>query len=58
MHQFVVPMVSEVRKDCTYGHLAAMRLPKEAKGSDSCEVSRMKSLSFFFQLCIEVIMNN
>ncbi|KAG0556439.1 hypothetical protein KC19_11G054100 [Ceratodon purpureus] len=37
MHQFVVPMVSEVRKDCTYGHLAAMRLPKEAKGSDSCE---------------------
>ncbi|CAM6092883.1 unnamed protein product [Calypogeia fissa] len=36
-HQFVVPPVPELRKDCTYGKLAAMRLPKQVKGISSCE---------------------
>ena len=35
-------MVPEVRKDCTYGRLAAMQLPKEVKGMDSCEVNSYK----------------
>lgn len=37
-HQFVVPVISEVRKDCTYGQLAGMVLPKEGvKGLRTCE---------------------
>ncbi|CAK9223339.1 unnamed protein product [Sphagnum troendelagicum] len=37
-HQFVVPTVDEVRtKDCCYGALAAMKLPKDVKGLDCCE---------------------
>ncbi|CAM6108701.1 unnamed protein product [Calypogeia fissa] len=36
-HQFVVPPISELRKDCTYGELAGMRLPKAVKGLRSCE---------------------
>ncbi|URD94047.1 WAX2 C-terminal domain [Musa troglodytarum] len=37
-HQFVVPPVIAYRQDCTYGNLAAMRLPKDVQGLGSCEV--------------------
>ncbi|CAN1223340.1 Very-long-chain aldehyde decarbonylase CER3 [Linum grandiflorum] len=36
-HQFVVPPIFAFRKDCTYGDLAAMRLPKDAEGLGCCE---------------------
>ncbi|XP_076921909.1 very-long-chain aldehyde decarbonylase CER3-like [Bidens hawaiensis] len=36
-HQFVVPPVFEIRKDCTYGKLAAMRLPDDVQGLGVCE---------------------
>ncbi|XP_074587234.1 very-long-chain aldehyde decarbonylase GL1-2-like [Curcuma longa] len=36
-HQFVVPPIIGFRRDCTYGNLAAMRLPKDVKGLGSCE---------------------
>uniref|UniRef100_A0A453KW88 Very-long-chain aldehyde decarbonylase CER1-like C-terminal domain-containing protein n=1 Tax=Aegilops tauschii subsp. strangulata TaxID=200361 RepID=A0A453KW88_AEGTS len=38
-HQFVVPPILGFRRDCTYGKLAAMRLPKDARGLGSCEFS-------------------
>ena len=40
-HQFVVPPVIEFRRDCTYGKLAAMRLPKDVQGLGCCEVRSM-----------------
>ncbi|KAK4344448.1 hypothetical protein RND71_037542 [Anisodus tanguticus] len=36
-HQFVVPPVLPFRSDCTYGDLAAMRLPPDVQGLGSCE---------------------
>ncbi|CAL0307050.1 unnamed protein product [Lupinus luteus] len=36
-HQFVVPPVLPFRRDCTYGDLAAMRLPEDVEGLGSCE---------------------
>ncbi|KAL8127028.1 very-long-chain aldehyde decarbonylase CER3-like [Apium graveolens] len=36
-HQFVVPPIFAIRKDCTYGDLAAMRLPDDVEGLGSCE---------------------
>ncbi|CAI9113816.1 OLC1v1014497C1 [Oldenlandia corymbosa var. corymbosa] len=36
-HQFVVPPIIPFRRDCTYGDLAAMRLPKDVEGLGSCE---------------------
>uniref|UniRef100_A0A2P2Q447 Protein ECERIFERUM 3 n=1 Tax=Rhizophora mucronata TaxID=61149 RepID=A0A2P2Q447_RHIMU len=36
-HQFVVPPILSFRKDCTYGDLAAMRLPSDVQGLGSCE---------------------
>ncbi|CAI0394134.1 unnamed protein product [Linum tenue] len=36
-HQFVVPPILSFRKDCTYGDLAAMRLPDDVEGLGSCE---------------------
>ncbi|KAF3452866.1 hypothetical protein FNV43_RR03299 [Rhamnella rubrinervis] len=36
-HQFVVPPVLQFRRDCTYGDLAAMRLPEDVQGLGSCE---------------------
>eukprot|EP00250_Pteridium_aquilinum_P008052 c17630_g1_i1 orf=480-2333(+) len=36
-HQFVVPPVIPFRRDCTYGKLAAMRLPDNARGLACCE---------------------
>ncbi|KAL7097332.1 hypothetical protein ACP275_10G137800 [Erythranthe tilingii] len=36
-HQFVVPPVFQFRRDCTYGDLAAMRLPEDVQGLGVCE---------------------
>ncbi|KAM0989556.1 hypothetical protein ACFX15_012981 [Malus domestica] len=36
-HQFVVPPILQFRKDCTYGDLAAMRLPDDVEGLGICE---------------------
>ncbi|KAE8718769.1 Protein ECERIFERUM 3 [Hibiscus syriacus] len=35
-HQFVVPPILAFRRDCTYGDLAAMRLPHDVQGLGSC----------------------
>jgi WAX2 C-terminal domain len=47
-HQFVVPPIIGFRRDCTYGNLAAMRLPREVQGLGFCEVSA--SSNFFFAI--------
>ncbi|KAK3015486.1 hypothetical protein RJ639_005472 [Escallonia herrerae] len=36
-HQFVVPPILAFRRDCTYGDLAAMKLPEDVEGLGSCE---------------------
>ncbi|KAJ0984929.1 hypothetical protein J5N97_003285 [Dioscorea zingiberensis] len=36
-HQFVVPPIISFRSDCTYGKLAAMRLPNDVQGLGMCE---------------------
>ncbi|XVE98670.1 hypothetical protein REPUB_Repub03eG0127400 [Reevesia pubescens] len=36
-HQFVVPPILAFRRDCTYGDLAAMRLPDDVEGLECCE---------------------
>ncbi|KAK7327701.1 hypothetical protein VNO77_21789 [Canavalia gladiata] len=36
-HQFVVPPILQFRRDCTYGDLAAMRLPEDVEGLGCCE---------------------
>ncbi|KAG1364419.1 very-long-chain aldehyde decarbonylase GL1-1 [Cocos nucifera] len=36
-HQFVVPPIIGFRRDCTYGKLAAMRLPQDVRGLGMCE---------------------
>ncbi|XP_073002940.1 very-long-chain aldehyde decarbonylase GL1-2-like [Typha latifolia] len=36
-HQFVVPPIISFRRDCTYGKLAALRLPKDVQGLGVCE---------------------
>ncbi|KAG8372488.1 hypothetical protein BUALT_Bualt12G0071300 [Buddleja alternifolia] len=36
-HQFVVPPILQFRRDCTYGDLAAMKLPADVQGIGSCE---------------------
>ncbi|KAA8540575.1 hypothetical protein F0562_024506 [Nyssa sinensis] len=36
-HQFVVPPIISFRRDCTYGKLAAMKLPEDVEGLGSCE---------------------
>ncbi|XP_022730206.1 protein ECERIFERUM 3-like isoform X1 [Durio zibethinus] len=36
-HQFVVPPILAFRRDCTYGDLAAMRLPYDVEGLGCCE---------------------
>jgi hypothetical protein len=35
----VVPPIIEFRRDCSYGKLAAMRLPKDVQGLGTCEYS-------------------
>ena len=37
-HQFVVPPILNFRRNCTYGDLAAMRLPEDVQGLGTCEV--------------------
>ena len=37
-HQFVVPTIIPFRRDCTYGSLAAMKLPDDVEGLGICEV--------------------
>ncbi|KAL6978153.1 Very-long-chain aldehyde decarbonylase cer3 [Sarracenia purpurea var. burkii] len=36
-HQFVVPPILSIRRDCSYGKLAAMKLPDDVEGLGSCE---------------------
>ncbi|KAG6413091.1 hypothetical protein SASPL_125791 [Salvia splendens] len=36
-HQFVVPPILQFRRDCTYGDLAAMKMPDDVQGFGSCE---------------------
>ncbi|XP_028775434.1 very-long-chain aldehyde decarbonylase CER3 [Neltuma alba] len=36
-HQFVVPPILHFRRDCTYGDLAAMRVPDDVEGLGYCE---------------------
>ncbi|KAK9141435.1 hypothetical protein Syun_010835 [Stephania yunnanensis] len=36
-HQFVVPPILRFRRDCTYGALAAMKLPQDVQGLGTCE---------------------
>ncbi|KAH0458983.1 hypothetical protein IEQ34_011797 [Dendrobium chrysotoxum] len=36
-HQFVVPPIIGFRRDCTYGKLAAMKLPLDVQGLGMCE---------------------
>lgn len=36
-HQFVVPPILPFRRDCTYGDLAALKLPEDVQGLGSCE---------------------
>ncbi|KAK1358127.1 Eceriferum 3 [Heracleum sosnowskyi] len=36
-HQFVVPTIIPFRRDCTYGSLAAMKLPDDVEGLGICE---------------------
>ncbi|CAN4094680.1 unnamed protein product [Withania somnifera] len=43
-HQFVVPPVLPFRSDCTYGDLAAMRLPPHVKGLGSCEYTMQRGV--------------
>lgn len=39
-HQFVVPALQPLRKDCTYGTLVSMRLPEDAvRGLRACEMT-------------------
>jgi hypothetical protein len=38
-HQFVVPPLREHRPDCAYTDLPAFRLPREARGFRSCEMT-------------------
>ncbi|CAI7869944.1 unnamed protein product [Closterium sp. NIES-53] len=37
-HQFAVPSLDQVRGDCVYGKLAAMRLPEDIEGLNACEL--------------------
>lgn len=49
-NQFVVPPIIPFRRDCTYGKLAAMRLPEDVEGLGSCEVKvhGLSSISSIF----------
>ncbi|KAL6900870.1 hypothetical protein ACP4OV_005546 [Aristida adscensionis] len=45
-HQFVVPPILRFRRDCTYGSLAAMRLPDHVQGLGICEVAGRRNRSW------------
>lgn len=47
-HQFVVPPILSFRRDCTYGELAAMRLPEDVEGLGCCEVNNKFQSLFFY----------
>ncbi|XP_006836672.2 protein ECERIFERUM 3 [Amborella trichopoda] len=36
-HQFAIPVITESRRDCKYGKMAAIRLPEDVQGLGSCE---------------------
>jgi predicted amino acid dehydrogenase len=38
-HQFVVPPIAAARADCSYTELPAFRLPRQARGLRSCEMT-------------------
>ncbi|CAI5493910.1 unnamed protein product [Closterium sp. Naga37s-1] len=50
-HQFVVPPIAEVRPDCTYGKLAAMRLPDDVENLKFCEVSLGYAMRLPAEMC-------
>ncbi|KAG7023416.1 Protein ECERIFERUM 3 [Cucurbita argyrosperma subsp. argyrosperma] len=43
-HQFVVPPILAFRRDCTYGDLAAMRLPDDVQGLGYCEYTMSRGV--------------
>ncbi|KAG2699231.1 hypothetical protein I3760_07G183700 [Carya illinoinensis] len=43
-HQFVVPPIFSFRRDCTYGDLAAMRLPDDVQGLGCCEYTMARGV--------------
>nr|GMD10598.1 protein ECERIFERUM 3-like isoform X2 [Ipomoea batatas] len=43
-HQFVVPPIIPFRRDCTYGKLAAMKLPKDVEGLGACEYTMERGI--------------
>ncbi|XP_059645008.1 very-long-chain aldehyde decarbonylase CER3-like isoform X2 [Cornus florida] len=49
-HQFVVPPIISFRGDCTYGKLAAMKLPEDVEGLGSCEFMRVTRVELFIFL--------
>jgi hypothetical protein len=50
-HQFVVPPIFAFRRDCTYGDLAAMRLPEDVEGLGCCEVTNLLINFLVFIFC-------
>lgn len=43
-HQFVVPPIFQLRRDCTYGKLAAMELPGDVEGLGTCEYTMSRRI--------------
>ncbi|GLJ44153.1 hypothetical protein SUGI_0921120 [Cryptomeria japonica] len=43
-HQFVVPPIFQLRRDCTYGKLAAMELPADVEGLATCEYTMSRRI--------------
>ncbi|KAG9131172.1 hypothetical protein Leryth_006042 [Lithospermum erythrorhizon] len=43
-HQFVVPPIIPFRRDCSYGKLAAVRLPEDVEGLGSCEYTMERGI--------------
>uniref|UniRef100_A0A2N9EMR2 Very-long-chain aldehyde decarbonylase CER1-like C-terminal domain-containing protein n=1 Tax=Fagus sylvatica TaxID=28930 RepID=A0A2N9EMR2_FAGSY len=43
-HQFVVPSILSFRRDCTYGDLAAMKLPDDVEGLGCCEYTMARGV--------------
>uniref|UniRef100_A0A0E0G2H2 aldehyde oxygenase (deformylating) n=1 Tax=Oryza nivara TaxID=4536 RepID=A0A0E0G2H2_ORYNI len=55
-HQFVVPPIIGFRRDCTYGKLAAMRLPKDVQGLGYCEFADMVGRRSPGNICVQYTM--
>ncbi|RZC92211.1 hypothetical protein C5167_004070, partial [Papaver somniferum] len=43
-HQFVVPPIFAVRRNCTYSALAAMKLPEDVEGLGTCEYTMRRGI--------------